>query len=261
MFEDSILEIMIKAVHKINYEKIISEQRELAGENISGDTTFGFDRAIEEKIAVYLIEQGFEGTVIGEEVQSYGGSEEKGIILIDPIDGSTNALRGLPFYASLIAYAEKKNLSEISRAVVFVPALNKLYYAVKRKGAYLVEGSSEKRLVLSDKKNFKYVIDMASAYTCTYANILSKFGKVRRLGSIGLAITFVAENLMDLVVDIGRYGRLLDVAAPFLILKEAGGKIITDLTDFNAHMTLNFIVGKNKLVDSIYREIWEYRKR
>lgn len=262
MISDSIIKSMINAVRKIDYCNIIKEGKELIGYNPSGDETLRFDKMIEGLIVKYLRESGYDGVIRGEEKESYLGDKKKGIIIIDPIDGSLNALRGIPFYATLIAYAEGEFLSDVTRAIVYAPALNKIYVAIKNKGAYKLEKNKLERIKITDSYLLKPIINVSSVYTFKFTRILSRYGKIRRIGSIGLAIAFASEGLIDVVIDLGKRARVPDVAAPFLILMEAGGKIVRDnKISLDPKNRLNFIVGKEKMVNKLKKELWDKRKR
>jgi len=261
MYKDRILEAMLKAVREINYEEIINEGKEIIGRNPSGDETLRFDKNIENRIVSSLRNNGFKGVIRGEEKESYGGNIEEGIIIIDPIDGSLNALRGLPLYATLIAYAEKDSINSVSRAIVHAPALRRTYMAIKNKGAYVLINNEVKRLELPPKALLKPIIEVVSTYTFKYTRRLVKYGKIRRFGSIGLAIVFVAEGAIDAVIDIGKRARVPDVIAPFLILSEAGGKIIVnEKNSLSPRGRLNFIAGRPDLVEQLRKELWRFRK-
>ena len=253
MFKDEIIEMMIKAIRNIKYEKIINEGKSILGKNPTGDETLVFDKMIEAQIADSLAQQGFEGEIRGEEKEIYGGKSEKGVILIDPVDGSRNALRGIPFYATLIGYAEKDNINSISRAVIYAPALNKMYIAIKGQGAYLLMENKKTRLTIPQDTFLKPLIEVVSNYTLKYTNIIRKLGKIRKMGSIGLAIVMAAEGALDAVIDIGKISRVTDTAPSLLVLSEAGGRIILDKnSSLNPRERINFIAGKQKLVNEVY---------
>jgi len=262
MIDDFIIKSMIDAVRKINYDDIIEGGKELIGYNPSGDETLGFDKMIEGLIVKYLRESGYKGIIRGEEKESYLGDKKDGIMIIDPIDGSLNALRGIPFYATLIAYAEGEFLSDVTRAIVYAPALNKIYVAIKNKGAYKLEKNELRRIKIPDNYLLKPIIDVSSVYTFKFAKILARYGKIRRIGSIGLAIAFASEGLIDVVIDLGKRARVPDIAAPFLILMEAGGKIVRDdKIPLDPRTRLNFIVGREKIVNELKKELWDRRKK
>jgi len=259
---DKILTIILQSLERINYREIIKFGKETVGKNISGDKTFRFDKIIEESIVRNLRNLGFRGLIRGEENPDYGGDIKEGVILIDPIDGSSNALRGIPYYATLIAYAERDSIESVTRAVVYAPELKEKYVAMLGEGAYLIKNNIIQRLMITDAKSPVALIEVLSAYSLQFSREIFRFGKIRRLGSAGLAIVYTASNLLDAVMDIGRVMRMPDIAAPYLILKEAGGEaIIEPKKPLRADIRVNLLMGKPSLVRVLYRKFWTRRKR
>ena len=163
-------------------------------------------------------------------------SEERGIIegknkdkrwIIDPIDGTTNFLNGLPHFAISIAYEEK---GEILSGIVFDPIKNEMFFAEKGQGAYL----NNIRTRVSNKSDFKNSLLVTGGPRYT-SNIKDKVFKeyielakkvrppIRKSGSAALDLAYVAAGRFD-----GSWQRELkywDIAAGIIILKESGGFI------------------------------------
>ena len=161
-------------------------------------------------------------------------TEESGIInktntnnrwIIDPIDGTTNFLNGIPQFAISIGYEEE---NEIKCGVIFDPIKNEMFCAEKGNGAYL----NNSRIRVSNKKKLKDALlvtggprqsskikkEIFSEFVEVSNNILSP---VRKFGSAALDLAYVACGRFD-----GYWQRELsywDVAAGIIILKEAGG--------------------------------------
>ena len=163
-------------------------------------------------------------------------SEERGIIegknkdkrwIIDPIDGTTNFLNGLPHFAISIAYEEKR---EILSGIIFDPIKNEMFFAEKGQGAYL----NNIRTRVSNKSDFKNSLLVTGGPRYT-SNIKDKVFKeyielakkvrppIRKSGSAALDLAYVAAGRFD-----GSWQRELnywDIAAGIIILKESGGFI------------------------------------
>ena len=163
-------------------------------------------------------------------------SEERGIIegknkdkrwIIDPIDGTTNFLNGLPHFAISIAYEEK---GEILSGIIFDPIKNEMFFAEKGQGAYL----NNTRTRVSNKSDFKNSLLVTGGPRYT-SNIKDKVFKeyielakkvrppIRKSGSAALDLAYVAAGRFD-----GSWQRELkywDIAAGIIILKESGGFI------------------------------------
>jgi len=168
---------------------------------------------------------------LGDHVSPKGGDPEFTLIF-DPIDGSTNAILGLPFFCSSIAYSpnfEHVTFDDLQAGVV-AAIYGKTYYAVKGRHAY-VDG---KKLPRSVKGKTKRVFSIYTYGADSIPEALMQFQKenknvlIRVLGSIALEICLVAEGALDAVLDVRDLINGYDIAGASLILKEAGG-IITDL--------------------------------
>ncbi|MHA1615994.1 MAG: inositol monophosphatase family protein [Candidatus Njordarchaeales archaeon] len=261
MDPEKLLDILLEILRSIDYKRIL-QQRGIRGYNPSGDESFLFDVIVEERIAKMLRKKQFEGEIRGEEKGNYGGDPSKGIIIIDPVDGSTNAHQGIPFYATLIAYAENDHLNDIQLGIAYAPSLRKTYWAIRGKGAYLINGENVRKLTIPREKTLpRPLIEVTSTYTLKHADKINKIGKIRHFGSIGLATCLAAEGKLAAVIDIGRRTRIPDIAAPSLIIREAGGDIVIDTKrPLEPTTRLNFIAGHKEFVGILARTLW-YRRR
>ena len=146
--------------------------------------------------------------------------------IVDPLDGTTNFLRGIPHFCSSIAYADG---SGVLAAVVLDPMLDELFWAERGQGAFL----GERRLVLGVSRG----LDGALLHTGNphltapaYPSYLAQLGRVmatnsslRRLGAAALDLAYVAAGRGD-----GFFEPALkpwDIAAGLLLVREAGGVV------------------------------------
>jgi len=168
---------------------------------------------------------------LGDHIYPKGGNPEFTLIF-DPIDGSTNAILGIPFFCSSIAYSPEVDhvtFDDIHASVV-ATINGKTYYAVKGGNAF-VDG---KKLPREVKGKTKLVLSIYSYGASTIPEGLIEFQKgaknlvVRVLGSIAMEICLVAEGVIDAAIDVRGLISGYDIAGASLILNEAGG-IITDL--------------------------------
>ena len=159
-------------------------------------------------------------------------SEEKGEIkndsdyewYIDPLDGTTNFVHGLPMFGVSIGLAKK---GESILGVIYLPFFNEMYVAEKGKGAYL----NGKKIHVSDNSDVKNsLVNMSStrvvneeSYLKKIMNILTKFPGTRIIGGASFNTCQLAKGCLDayILADVKPWY----VAAGFLIVKEAGGKV------------------------------------
>jgi len=194
------------------------------------------DLVAEELIIQSLKDQELDILLISEEVgEKYIGNKKKAlfnehILIVDPIDGSNNAARGIPYCSISIAYAKGKSIKDIVKAVIIDLNSKDLYWAEEGNGAFLngalihasqldVSDDCFFELNISNKNLFKYVEKFRSLIKRNY--------KVRVLGSSALTLCQIAKGSMEAFINLRENNRLVDVAAGILILKEAGGEIFS----------------------------------
>ncbi len=178
-----------------------------------------------EKVIIQLIKKNFPSHDILAEEKG-GEIGEKYTWVIDPLDGTTNYTRDIPFFAVSVVLLYKKNPI---LGVVFNPINKELYFAEKGKGAFLngkrikvgrQQALSSKSVILFSKLRAKE--DFLKIY-----RLLGKVGKVcsvfRFLGSVSLQLCYLASGRADASINTGH--NPWDVAAGALIIKEAGGKV------------------------------------
>lgn len=151
------------------------------------------------------------------------GSDPDSRWIVDPLDGTTNFLHGIPHWAVSIALEYKK---EIIAAVTYDPVKNEMFIAEKGSGAYL----NHRRLRVSPRdKLSESVLCLGEVRSSSCANALTALPGVagfRRFGSASLDLAYVAAARVE-----GYWERGLqpwDVAAGSLLVREAGG-FVTDL--------------------------------
>ncbi len=167
---------------------------------------------------------------LGDHVYPKGGNPEFTLIF-DPIDGSTNAILGIPFFCSSIAYSP--NVDHVTfdniEASVVATIYGKTYHAERGSNAF-VDG---KNLPRDFKGKTKPIFSIYTYGAESIPESVIQFQKSARnvifrvLGSIAIEICMVAEGVIDAVLDLRGLISGYDIAGAALILKEAGG-IVTD---------------------------------
>jgi myo-inositol-1(or 4)-monophosphatase len=201
--------------------------------------------------------------VIGEESckETYG--HEKAIF-VDPIDGTTNFIHGIPHLAVSVGIWEK---DRPSAGVVYNPILDELFWAAAGKGAYF--GNSPKKTGSTDKlrraliaTGFPYTkTDRGRDYewvTNAFSRLLPDIQDFRRLGSAALDLCYLANGSFDGFYEIGL--KPWDVAAAILIVQEAGG-VVSNL-DGGAYLPGNkgIVAGSKKIHSQLLKMLPSYTK-
>ncbi len=199
----------------------ISMQIDLIAENIIINTLEN------ENVSIFLISEEIGEKYIGDKQKAI---ENQNILIVDPVDGSNNAVRGIPYCSVSIAYAKGKNMGDIKKAVVLDLVSKDIYWAIKGEGAYLnankihvsdldLSNKSFLELNLPKKNIFKNIERIKP--------IIQQFHRIRILGSSALTLCQIASGNMEAFINLRESNRLVDVAAGYLILKEAGGKFFS----------------------------------
>jgi len=221
------------AIHPILGSKKAAEK---AQRGAGGDISMQIDLIAENIVINTLENQKANLLLISEELgEQYIGNKEKAIksqnvLIIDPVDGSNNAVRGIPYCSISIAYAIGKSIKDIRKAVVLDLVSKDIYWAVKGEGAYLNDKKIRvSNLDLSDNCFFELNLPKNNAFTSIerLKPIIERFYRIRILGSSALTLCQVAKGSMEAFINLRETNRLVDVAAGLLILKEANGRFFS----------------------------------
>ena len=228
------LNIAIRAARKAgnviakNYERRDDIQTSKKGIN---DYVTSVDKAAEAEI-IEIIQKSYpDNTIISEERGALEGKDSDIQWVIDPLDGTTNFVKGLPHFSVSIAI-RVKNRTEVG--VVYDPIRNELFTAVRGEGAKLNEVrlrvDSQNELngaILATGFPFKQPSLMPTQFAIMN-NLIDEAADFRRTGSAALDLCYVASGRVDGYFEMGL--KPWDCAAGDLIVREAGGLVC----DFNA---------------------------
>ncbi len=160
----------------------------------------------------------------GQRPGKFGGADH--IWIIDPLDGTTNFIHGLPVYCVSIALMVKGKLDQ---AVIYDPSRNDLFYASKGRGAYL----NERRIRVAKRTQLGECLvstgfpfranDQFNNYLQILGEVMPRCAGVRRPGSAALDLAYVAAGYTDAFFEMGLSP--WDCAAGALLVTEAGGLV------------------------------------
>ena len=202
------------------------------GIGAGGDPMKQIDLAAENAITSTLEKHGVSFTLISEEsgIREHGKNPHETYVTTDPIDGTTNLTRGIPFYATSIAVSTKPDLNTVHTALVTDLFHNRTYTAEKGKGARRdnkkmtpsQNTSLEEAVIGMDINTFKI-----QKLIPRLMSIIERTKHIRHLGANALELCYVADGTTDAFIDIRGKLRTTDMAAGWLIIQEAGGTITT----------------------------------
>ena len=217
-----------------------------------GTPTTQIDKIAENVVLVYLQEKNVPLNVLSEEIGFVDNGADETLVL-DPIDGTTNSVIGVPLYTVSMAIG-KSSLKDVHTAFIENLVTGDRYTAEKGKGAYL-NGKRIRAKKRSDPDNMMMMIYLGNgAHPDSFA-LAKRMKSSRAYGCASIEMALVATGAADgflMNADNNRRSiRVIDIAASYLILKEAGGEIYNlDGTDFDMSFDLdqrsNFLAVGNK---------------
>jgi len=255
MLHSATLNVMIKAAHRAarSLKRDLGEVEQLQV-SLKGPRNFvcAADRRAEailrEELAKARPDYGF----LGEEGGAQAGSDKTHRWIVDPLDGTTNFLHGIPHFA--IAIALERN-GAIVAGLVYNPANDEMFIAERGKGAFL----NDKRIRVAARQRLAEAIvacglphygrgDLALARD-EIAAAQRAFAGLRRYGAATLDLAWVAAGRLDAYWE--RDLSPWDLAAGSILVREAGG-FISDLDGGDAILTKGNVVAGN---DTMHREL------
>ena len=225
------------------------------GIGAGGDVMKPVDLAAENAIVQTFEQHDISFTLISEEsgIKEYGATAKECYLCVDPIDGTTNLVHGLPFYCSSIAVSHTPELGDVFAAMVVDLVHGGTYIAMKGKGAYRnceriyasKIRSLDEAVVGLDLNAYKAKLKMKIA-----ADLIENIRHTRHFGANALEICQVAAGFTDGFIDLRNKIRTTDVAAGFLIVKESGGTVTNpENKPINVRLdpkqTLSFVASAN----------------
>lgn len=208
------------------------------------------DQMAEQAIIQTLLEAYPKHAILGEETGASGGdpAESEYQWIIDPLDGTTNYLHGVPQYAVSIALLHR---GQLSQGVIYDPARNDLYTASRGRGAFL----NERRIRVSRRDKLRDSLigtgfpfrdfTHLDAYMGMFRDLVQKTAGLRRPGSAALDLAWVAVGHMDGFFEIGL--NAWDIAAGCLLILEAGG-LVSDFAGNENYLRNGHVVAGNPKV-------------
>jgi len=217
------LNIMIKAVEKAS-KSIIRDFGEIEKLQVSKKGPRDFVTKTDKHVEKILIEELSKTkknySFLTEETGFIKNKDKENIWIIDPIDGTTNFLHGIPHFAISIAFKSK---DELLSGLIFDPIKDEMFFAEKNKGAFL----NNQRLRVSNKNSLEECLFSSNNEGVKFSNL-----NMRCSGSAALDLAYVASGRLD-----GYFQNkinLWDVAAGTLMINEAGG-IVNDIDKFDVN--------------------------
>jgi myo-inositol-1(or 4)-monophosphatase len=254
--ENLCVEVKSLAIETGNF--ILNEQKRFSSEDIQSKGLHNYvtyvDMTSEEKLVnglkILLPEAGF---IVEEGTTSIKGVKYNWIV--DPLDGTTNFIHGLPPYAVSIALADG---DDIILGIVYEITSNECYYAWKDSPSFM--NGREITVSKTDKVSksliatgFPYTnFDRIEPFMYSVRYFMKNSHGIRRIGSAAIDLVYVASGRFEAFYEYGLYP--WDVAAASLIIKQAGGRV-RDYGGGNNWLFGKEIVASNKFIFDEFSKI------
>tara|TARA_B100000989_G_scaffold279312_1_gene241821 strand:- start:221 stop:931 length:711 start_codon:yes stop_codon:yes gene_type:complete len=214
---------MIKAVEKAS-KSLIRDFGEVEKLQVSKKGPRDFvtktDKYVERILIDELSKTKKNYSFLSEEIGKINNRDKENVWIIDPIDGTTNFLHGIPHFAVCIALQSQQN---IISGLIYDPIKDEMFFAEKNKGAFL----NNQRLRVSKKNSLDDCLFSSNHEGVKLSNL-----NMRYSGCASLDLAYVAAGRLD-----GYFHNninIWDIAAGSLMVQEAGG-LVNDISKFNNH--------------------------
>ncbi|MGI6199185.1 MAG: inositol monophosphatase family protein [Christensenellales bacterium] len=213
------------------------------------------ERIIMQRLTDAFPEDGF----FGEEGGMRDQRQHEGCWIIDPIDGTTNYIQGIPTYTISIGYQYR---GELTLGVVYCPGLDEMYTAVKGEGAYCngepihVSRQTRMRESISSFSFAHRDPALREAMFTLLPALVASVSDLRRMGSAALDVCFVACGRFEAFLELALH--LYDFAAARVILEEAGGRMTGWPGEGDCNQTGNVLCTNGILHEDFERVIREH---
>jgi len=195
-----------------------SDREPVVGSGKGGDETTAIDAAAERVILARFA--GLDGlTIVSEEVGTIGGGET--FVVIDPIDGSLNAKRGIGFFALSIAVASGPTMGDVDFGFVHDFGTEEEWTATRGEGARLDGTLLEGELPKEQIEILAFEATRTASVAEKAAAVVDLAYRLRIMGSLALSLCHLAAGRIDAVCSL-KPARAVDIAAAQLLVRERG---------------------------------------
>jgi myo-inositol-1(or 4)-monophosphatase len=250
MARSALMNVMVQAVLKAgrgltrDFGEVENLQVSMKG---PGDFVTAADRRADKTLIAELRKARPTYSILTEESGTIEGSDSAQRWIIDPLDGTTNFLHGIPLFAISVALERD---GKLAAGVIYNPILNELYTAERGTGAFL----NDRRLRVAARRNIADALigcgmphlgNPANESPDTSARISRRAAGARSVGSAALELAWVASGRLDAYWH--HHLEPWDMAAGLLLVREAGG-FVRDLAGNDKNLEAGALVAGNQAI-------------
>ena len=202
--------VLVDLPHRADREPIV-------GDGVGGDETTAVDAAAERVILDRFA--GPDRRIVSEEAGIEG--EGRWTVVVDPIDGSLNAKRGIPFFSLSIAVAEGETMDDVLFGYVYDFGCGEEWVAERGNGALLNDADLGPTLPKEQIEILSFEATLTSSVAEKAAAMVGVAYRLRIMGSLALSLCHLAAGRVDAVCSL-KAARSVDIAAAQLLVRERG---------------------------------------
>ncbi|ESX26167.1 inositol monophosphatase family protein [Mesorhizobium sp. LSJC264A00] len=251
MARSALLNVMVQAAMKAgrslsrDFGEVQNLQVSMKG---PGDYVSQADRKAEDILFAELSKVRPGYAFLMEERGMIAGDDDQHRWIVDPLDGTTNFLHGIPIFSISIALERQ---GQLVAAVIYNPAMDELYTAERGGGAFM----NDRRLRVAGRSKLTDCVigcgvphlgrGQHGNFLVELRNVMAEVSGVRRLGSAALDLAYVAAGRMDGFWETGLSA--WDIAAGLLLIREAGG-FVSDMDGGQDMLEAGSLVAGNEVI-------------
>jgi len=257
MARTAIMNVMVQAATKAG-RSLVRDFGEVQNLQVSlkgpGDYVSQADKKAENIILTELRRARPDYSFLMEESGDMPGADSQHRFIVDPLDGTTNFLHGIPLFAISIALERQ---GQLVAGLIYNPALDELYTAERGGGAFL----NDRRLRVAARRKLEDCVIATGiphlgdvrhgAYLVELRNVMGQVAGVRRQGAAALDLAYVAAGRFDGFWEHDL--RPWDMAAGILMVREAGG-YVSDAAGGQDMLDRGNIVAGNELIHTLLQQ-------
>jgi myo-inositol-1(or 4)-monophosphatase len=207
---DDVRAVLVELPTRVEREPVIQL-------GVGGDETTAVDQAAENVILARF--DGLDVTIVSEEIGRYGDGAT--LVVVDPIDGSLNAKRGIPFFSLSIAFADGETMGDVFLGYVYDFGTNEEWIGRRGEGATL-NGQSLGGVKPKDTIEILAFEATLTSLIAEHAHAVDGLAhRLRVMGSLALSLCSLAAGRIDAVCSL-KEARSVDIAAAQLLCVEVG---------------------------------------
>ncbi|WP_137932964.1 inositol monophosphatase family protein [Mesorhizobium comanense] len=251
MARSALLNVMVQAAMKAG-RSLARDFGEVQNLQVSmkgpGDYVSQADRKAEDIVFAELSKARAGYGFLMEERGAVAGDDDQHRWIVDPLDGTTNFLHGIPLFAVSIALERQ---GQIVAGVIYNPAMDELYTTERGGGAFM----NDRRLRVAGRTKLVDTVIGCGVphlgrghhgnFLVELRNVMAEVSGVRRLGSAALDLAYVAAGRMDGFWETGLSA--WDIAAGLLLIREAGG-FVSDMDGGQDMLDNGSVVAGNEVI-------------